>query len=120
MLDRLFEAALDIASPRSVSGVRFDEASKVLTLAIDFAAGSRFVLEAVPGEHAVYDTLTNRYRHLNFFQHECVLEVRTPRVDMRDAPHTGPCTNAFEKRTPRAASASKCGVCRWGWPAQDR
>jgi len=82
--DRLFEAALGIASPWSVAGVRFDEASKVLTVAIDFAAGSRFTVEGVAGEHPVYDSLTKRYRHLNFFQHECVLEVRTPRVKLPD------------------------------------
>jgi len=32
----------------------------------------------------VHDTVTKRYRHLNFFQHECVLEVRTPRVKLPD------------------------------------
>jgi hypothetical protein len=42
MHDRLFEAALGIAAPWFVAGVRFDEASKVLTVGIDFAPGSRF------------------------------------------------------------------------------
>ena len=84
MHDRLFEAALGIAPPWSVASVRFDEAAKVLTVGIDFAAGSRFALEGVAGEHPVYDSLTKRYRHLNFFQHECVLEVRTPRVKLPD------------------------------------
>lgn len=84
MHDRLFEAALGIAPPWSVAGVRFDEAAKVLTVGIDYAAGSRFAVEGVAGEHPVYDSLTKRYRHLNFFQHECVLEVRTPRVKLSD------------------------------------
>jgi transposase len=65
-----------------VAGVRFDEARKVLTLGIDFTAGTRFAVEDVPGEHPVHDTITKTYRHLNFFQHECVLEVRTPRVKL--------------------------------------
>jgi len=82
MHDRLFEVALGITQPWFVAGVRFDEASKVLTVAIDFAAGSRFGVEGVPDEHPVHDTVTKRYRHLNFFQHECVLEVRTPRVKL--------------------------------------
>jgi transposase len=84
MHDKLFEAALGIAPPWIVGGVRFDEASKVLTVAIDFASRSRFAVPGVPGEHPVYDTVTKRYRHLNFFQHECVLEVRTPRVKLPD------------------------------------
>jgi transposase len=82
MHDRLFGAALGIAPPWFVAGVRFDEARKVLTLGIDFTAGTRFAVEDVPGEHPVHDTITKTYRHLNFFQHECVLEVRTPRVKL--------------------------------------
>lgn len=84
MHDRLFEAALGIAPPWFVAGVRFDEASKVLTVGIDYAAGSRFAVEGAAGEHPVYDSLTKTYRHLNFFQHECVLEVRMPRVKLPD------------------------------------
>jgi transposase len=84
MHDRLFEAALGIAPPWSVKGVRFDEATKVLTVGVDFAAGSRFTIEGAVGEHPVHDTVVKRYRHLNFFQHECVLEVRTPRVKLPD------------------------------------
>lgn len=84
MHDRLFEAALGIAAPWFVAGVRFDEASKVLTVGIDYAAASRFEVEGVAGAHPVHDTVTKTYRHLNFFQHECVLEVRTPRVKLPD------------------------------------
>lgn len=84
MHDKLFEAALGIVPPWSVVGVRFDEASKVLTVGIDFTAGSRFAVEGVTGAHPVHDTVTKTYRHLNFFQHECVLEVRTPRVKLPD------------------------------------
>ena len=82
MHDRLFEAALGIAPPWFVAGVRFDEASRVLTVGIDFTAGSRFSVQGTAGEHPVHDTVTKTYRHLNFFQHECVLEVRTPRVKL--------------------------------------
>jgi transposase len=84
MHDRLFEVALGIAPPWSVVGVRFDEASKVLSVGIDFTAGSRFAVDGATGEHPVHDTVTKTYRHLNFFQHECVLEVRTPRVKLPD------------------------------------
>ena len=84
MHDKLFEAALGITQPWFVAGVRFDEASKVLTVGIDFTAGSCFAVEAVAGEHPVHDTVTKVYRHLNFFQHECFLEVRIPRVKLPD------------------------------------
>jgi transposase len=84
MHDRLFEAALGITPPWFVAGVGFDEPTKVLTVCIDFKAGSRFAVQGVAGEHPVHDTVTKTYRHLNFFQHECVLEVRTPRVKLPD------------------------------------
>jgi transposase len=84
MHDRLFEAALGIAPPWFVAGVRFDEASKVLTLGIDFTAGSRFAVDGAGDACPAHDTVTKTYRHLNFFQHECVLEVRTPRVKLPD------------------------------------
>src|SRR6516225_11993247 len=80
MQNQLFEAALGIAKPWCVRGIDFDAARKVLTIGIDFVAGSRFAAPGVDGTHRVHDTQTKRLRHLNFFQHECYLEVRTPRV----------------------------------------
>lgn len=48
MQNQLFEAALGIAKPWYVRGVDFDAARKVLTIGIDFVAGSRFPALAVP------------------------------------------------------------------------
>ncbi|MFN3377538.1 MAG: ISL3 family transposase [Burkholderiaceae bacterium] len=84
MHDKLFEAALGIQAPWSVSAVNFDEAAKVLTVDIDFKPGSRFAVPVHDGLHQVHDTVIKRYRHLNFFQHECVLQVRTPRAKLPD------------------------------------
>lgn len=84
MHDRLFEAALGIAAPWFVAGARFDAASKVLTVGIEYAVASRFEVAGMAGAHTVHDTVTKTYRHMNFFQNECVLEVRTPRVKLPD------------------------------------
>lgn len=84
MHDRSFEAALGIAASWFAAGVRFDEANQVLTVDFDCAAPSRFAVEGAGGEHRVHDSLTETYRHLSFVQHECVLEVRTPRVNPSD------------------------------------
>jgi transposase len=80
----LFEAALGIAKPWFIQGVDFDLSKKTLTIAIDFIAGSRFAVPGVEGVHPAHDTVAKRYRHLNFFQHECYLEVRVPRVRLPD------------------------------------
>lgn len=80
MSTHLFESALGIRTPWSVRSVDFEEAAKRLTVQIDFAPGTRFAVSGYPGEHPVHDTVTKTYRHLNFFQHECHLQVRVPRV----------------------------------------
>lgn len=84
MTEKVFETALGISAPWLVSGVNFDAAARTLTINIDFVAGSRFACPGVDGVHPVHDTVSKRYRHLNFFQHECFLEVRTPRVKLPD------------------------------------
>lgn len=80
MSAKLFEAALGIAPPWSVQSVEFDESAKRLTVLIDFKPGTHFAVSGHAGEHPVHDTVVKTYRHLNFFQHECHLQVRTPRV----------------------------------------
>lgn len=82
MTAKLFEAALGIAPPWTVASVDFDESAKTLTVLIDFRPGSRFEISGHEGAHPVHDTVTKAYRHLNFFQHECHLQVRTPRVKL--------------------------------------
>jgi transposase len=84
MHDKLFESALGIGAPWSVKSVEFDAAAKRLTVLIDFAPGTRFGVHGDAGLHPVHDTVAKDYRHLNFFQHECHLRVRTPRVKLPD------------------------------------
>jgi transposase len=84
MQNKLFETALGIDKPWHVTGVDFDAADKTLTIGVDFVVGTRFAAAGVAGLHPVHDTQIKRLRHLNFFQHECFLEVRTPRVKLPD------------------------------------
>jgi transposase len=82
--NELFAAALGVETPWYVKDVRFDADKRLLTIAIDFKKGSRFPYEGAEGLHPVHDTQAKRYRHLNFFQHECYLEVRMPRLKLPD------------------------------------
>lgn len=82
MTAKLFESALGITDPWFVASVEFDETAKTLTVLIDFKTGSRFAIAGHDGSHGVHDTVAKTYRHLNFFQHECHLQVRTPRVKL--------------------------------------
>lgn len=84
MTAKLFEAALGIVEPWYIKTVDFDPTGKTLTIGVDFIAGSRFSVPDVEGARSAHDTVIKRYRHLNFFQHECYLEVRVPRVRLPD------------------------------------
>jgi transposase len=84
MTNQLFAAALGIAAPWFVQTVDFDAGQRRLTIHVDFVPGSRFAHAKAEGEHKVHDTQFKRLRHLNFFQHECYLEVRVPRVKLPD------------------------------------
>jgi len=84
MTNQLFAAALGIAAPWFVQTVDFDAVQRRLTIHVDFVPGSRFAHGKAEGEHKVHDTQVKRLRHLNFFQHECYLEVRVPRVKLPD------------------------------------
>ena len=66
MHNQLFEAALGIAKPWYVQGVEFDAAKKVLTITVDFVAGTRFPAGGATGVHPVHDTQVKRLRHLYY------------------------------------------------------
>jgi transposase len=84
MTNQLFESALGITAPWYVQSVDFDAAQRQLNITVSFVAGSRFGYAGMSGEHPVHDTQIKRLRHLNFFQRECFLEVRVPRVRLPD------------------------------------
>jgi transposase len=81
---KIFEAALSIHSPWYVKDIQFDAASKRLDIYIDFKRGSTFpsTKPEYPEGYKVKDTIDKTWRHLNFFEHECYLHCRTPRIDL--------------------------------------
>jgi transposase len=77
----LFQAALGLGTPWSVSGSRFDAAARRLDIEITFAKVARFVCPACGAAGCpAYDTEPLTWRHLSFFQHEAYLTARVPRV----------------------------------------
>lgn len=80
----LFEQALNIQKPWHLKNIEFNEAEKRLDLYIDFKEGSVFHYESskenIKGDFKAYDTKEKCWRHLNFFEHECYLHARVPRV----------------------------------------
>jgi hypothetical protein len=78
----IFQLGLGLVSPFKVISVELQtdsENRKSLHLSIDFEWGSKFLDEQgilCP----VYDTVERTWRHLNFFEHECYLHCRVPRI----------------------------------------
>lgn len=78
---QLFEAALDIRSPWSITSCDFSPEERRLVIVVSFAEGSKF---SCPGCKAtgcaVHDTKPHRWRHMDFFQHQAFIDARIPRV----------------------------------------
>ena len=75
----LFTQALGIYSPWSVKDIEFND--KQVNSYSDFKRGTRFVDGSNDTKaYSAYGTKMKKYRHMNFFEHECHLHVRVPRI----------------------------------------
>jgi len=83
---KVFELALHIESPWYIKEINFKEAAKTLDICIDFKKGATFFYEdsdkQIKGDFKAYDTTNKRWRHLNFFQYECYIHARVPRIKL--------------------------------------
>ena len=88
MMEDLFQRALGINSPWFIKSMDFDENTKRLDIEIDFKRGSTFTdideKTDSPKSYKAYDTVKKTWRHLSFFQHECYLHARVPRIKRDD------------------------------------
>ncbi len=83
MMKSLFEQALSINAPWFIAKMNFDEQSGRLDIHLDFERGSHFA-DKDGVSCPVHDTVNKTWRHLNFFQHECYLHARIPRIKRTD------------------------------------
>ncbi|MCP4985933.1 MAG: ISL3 family transposase [Colwellia sp.] len=87
MMQNIFEQALHITSPWFIQDLDFNHEEKKLNVYVDFKKGSKFEYITQDGDTelgSVHDTVSKTWRHLNFFEHECFLHVRVPRIKKRD------------------------------------
>lgn len=82
----LFSIALHISSPYYIDDISFDPDLKRLEVHINFKPGSTFLYEKEDYNETckAFDTKEKKWRHLNFFEHECYLVARVPRVKLKD------------------------------------
>jgi hypothetical protein len=71
-----------IDAPWFIDKIEFDAHEGKLNTWIDFASGSMFPFVdkelGVSGSFKAYDTKMKTWRHLSFFQYECLLHARMP------------------------------------------
>lgn len=81
---KLFDAALGLIPPWQVEAAEFRPGTPAtrgqLDLRIDFARGGTLPCPTCGVACKAYDTTDQRWRHLNFFEHETYLHARVPRV----------------------------------------
>lgn len=88
----LFSLALNLQAPWYIKDITLEkEHSKIfgrLTIHIDFEKGALFTLSD-GHSYSAYDTELKTWKHLNFFEHECFIVARVPRVkDKENKVHT--------------------------------
>lgn len=83
-LEKLFSEALGIQPPWKIVSLQFDSDKKKLDIQVAFERGSTFEYEDPKTQemdsYKAYDTVGKTWRHLNFFEHECYIHARIPRV----------------------------------------
>lgn len=78
----LFQMALGLEAPWTVSDVAFDKPQGRLDLTLSFPKGSRFRCpECGQPDQPVYDTQERTWRHLDFFQFQAYLHAKVPRTN---------------------------------------
>ena len=79
----IFEKALQLQSPWEVKEVEFKEgvglATSRLEIEIGFQKGSKFK-DKNGKESAIHDTIERSWQHLSFFQHQCFIKAKVPRI----------------------------------------
>ena len=83
MMNQLFEQALGISTPWYIENVSFNMENSRLDININFKRGAKFPYKSYENL-PVHDTVNKQWRHLNFFEHECYLNCRVPRVKLPD------------------------------------
>ncbi len=78
----IFTLTLGLKSPWFISDVEIftnDNSVKALHIHLGFKRGSKFEDE-LEKSCSVHDTQTKTWRHLNFFEHTCLLHCSVPRI----------------------------------------
>jgi transposase len=78
--EKIFELALGLTSPWVVNEIKLVEDKKRKELHIHIGYESSDMFKTKEGKSLIYDHMDRSWRHLKFFEHECYIHCRVPRV----------------------------------------
>src|SRR5690606_30727257 len=85
--NQIFEMALGLESPWYIKDVKLTKPDGLkrgqLDIYLDFKPGAKFQ-DPSGAWCGVYDTEERSWQHLNFFEHNCFLHARVPRIRQTD------------------------------------
>jgi len=81
--EQLFQLALNIEAPWLVTKTEFrnPEGKRSMHITLEYQSG---FFTWPTGHSAVHDRVDRTWRHMNFFEHECYLHCKVPRVYDQD------------------------------------
>ena len=77
--EKIFEMALNLARPWHVEKVEFNDKDTTKELHITIGYTEGFYINE-DGKRKVHDRVERKWRHLNFFEHECYISCKVPRI----------------------------------------
>jgi len=85
--EEIFKMAIGLQAPWLITKLEFKNISskskRQLNIYINFVIGAKFK-DKNGVECNVHDTIKRSWQHLNFFEHECYLHARVPRIITSD------------------------------------
>jgi len=81
--EQIFAIALGLQSPWVLDKVDFRQEEKGKTLHIEIGYESGHFVDS-DGKSIIHDLQERSWRHLNFFQHECYIHCKVPRVKSKE------------------------------------
>lgn len=72
---------LTISPPWQIGKINLQRKNKVIDAYVNFKRGSKFCCSGCGQECKVYDTNERRWRHQDWFEYRCYLNIKVPRTD---------------------------------------
>jgi len=77
--EKIFELALGLRKPWQVDKIEFINTDKIKELHITIGYDVGYYVDE-EGKSTVHDRVERKWRHLNFFEHECYIHCKVPRI----------------------------------------